>query len=71
METKKNTTNTKENIEKNNISLRDYFANSASKVLPVTISRGFEEPTEEDFDKWAKKCYKRADAMLKQRELNQ
>ncbi len=51
------------------MTLRDYFANSASRVIPLMTKRGFSESNEEDYDNWAKKCYKRADALLKQREL--
>lgn len=51
------------------MSLRDYFAAKASTVLPIFKDRNFSEPTNEDYDVWAKQCYKRADAMLKQREL--
>lgn len=51
------------------MSLRDYFAAKASTVVPILKDRNFSEPTDEDYNQWAKKCYKRADAMLKQREL--
>ena len=50
------------------MTLRDYFANSASKVIPIKEqNRGFR--VSKDYDNWAKECYTRADAMLKQREL--
>lgn len=49
------------------MTLRDYFANSASKIIPIEKERGFQNPTTEDYDTWARKCYKRADALLKQR----
>jgi hypothetical protein len=50
------------------MTLRDYFADSASKVIPIKeINKGFR--VNEDYDNWAKECYKRADALLKQREL--
>lgn len=49
------------------MTLRDYFADSASKVVPINCS-GKYTSTNEDYDAWAKECYKRADALLKQRE---
>ncbi|HJS00514.1 MAG TPA: hypothetical protein VJ780_06235 [Flavobacterium sp.] len=50
------------------MSLRDYFANSASRAIPIKQNnRGFR--TDKDYDEWAEECYKRADALLKQREL--
>lgn len=51
------------------MSLRDYFAAKASMVIPVIKDRNFSQPTDKDYDEWAEKCYKRADALLKQREL--
>ena len=51
------------------MTLRDYFADSASKVISIHKDRNFTESTDSDYDDWAKKCYKRADALLKQREL--
>lgn len=51
------------------ITLRDYFASKVMNVLSPKTQKGFESPTDNDLKEWAEKCYRRADAMLKQREL--
>ncbi len=52
------------------MTLRDYFAAKVMNTVVIKLSnpRGL-TPTNEDLDDWAKKCYRRADAMLRQREL--
>jgi len=52
----------------NGITLRDYFASKVMNVLSPKIQKGFESPTDNDLKEWAEKCYRRADAMLKQSE---
>ena len=63
-----NQTTGEPNGHEKGMTLRDYFANSAMSEVPLTISQRI--ASDSDYDEWAKKCYKRADAMLKQRELN-
>lgn len=56
------------NIQKaEGMTLRDYFAAKAMSEVPLKISQRY--VSDSDYDEWAKKCYKRADALLKQREL--
>ncbi len=52
------------------MTLRDYFANSAMQVVLTKCNRLF-TTDEEEFNGYAKASYRIADAMLKQRELNQ
>lgn len=49
------------------MTLRDYFAAKAMAEVPLSPSQRMVDDS--DYDNWAKKCYKRADAMLKQREV--
>lgn len=49
------------------MTLRDYFAAKAISEIPLKISERY--VNDSDYDEWAKKCYRRADALLKQREL--
>jgi len=55
------------------MSLRDYFANSAMQGMVTKYGKpnnyDWQYGTEDIHDLLAKKCYKIADAMLKQREL--
>lgn len=56
----------KDKIDNYGMTLRDYFANSASIVIPIKEqNRGFR--VDEDYVNWAKECYRRADAMLRVR----
>jgi hypothetical protein len=52
------------------MSLRDYFANSAMQGLLVNIGRNDYKNNIKGIEILAEDCYKIADAMLKQRELN-
>jgi len=54
-------------LTESGMTLRDYFASKAMSEVPLKISQRF--VSDSDYDEWAKNCYKRADAMLKQREL--
>lgn len=55
------------------MTLRDYFANSAMQGMITKYGKpddyNWQYGTEDTYDVLSKKCYKIADAMLKQREL--
>ena len=47
------------------MTLRDYFAARAMAEVPLKISQRF--VSDSDYDDWAKNCYRRADALIKNR----
>lgn len=50
------------------MTLRDYFASKEMNRITIK-SNSSGQQFDSHYDDWAKECYKRADAMLKQREL--
>lgn len=49
------------------IDLRDYLAASCAKAIDPPQEFVGEEYTQQSYDKWARKAYKMADALLKAR----